>query len=528
VQEGTEKNEINSIIGRLLTLARNPTASRFTENQLMVPFLGSSDSELAMFDYVIKPWSTEYFFCCCDLSGEEQWRLALPIPISGNQAFVSNRYSDDYSTYVKGVRNFLLFVNGKSMVAIDTSPQSEKILWLKTSSSTLLTRQNSSDRRLESSGQRPAVANVPFPQNSVFVSPYVICCWDANCVYGLDPLTGQTLWVRKVPYDNCTILGDEENLFLVFPDARHVMAIDSASGRELASGSIPSGGVYTYGTNIVFIRRHRGTDEFALDICDLRTIHNKRLRTSLISDLPGPIPTEILHARLNDNMALLQILRGDRFLSVANWGTKSLQIHDLLMKKKLLPEENKMLEFVSENNLNLPTMRCDTEFVGDHFLVLFTKDIHIRGTPETVRENDTEFQRRYNRPGVPAIGVGEGMMMLFDSAGNSCWAHPTKIEKTYRLLDIPNRLPVMLFTVLLTDRDSTNKNIHSTKIMGVDKRSGEVRFHKPLSPNPQVALQSFRVSANPVAQEITFMTSNAFPPRIVKVTFTDETEREEK
>jgi len=525
----SNRNEIDKIVADLVAIAKNSasTYSYADGTQRTVPFFGSPDSELSTFNYVIQPWSPDYFLCCNDSLGQEQWRLALP----GTGSLEFDRllpYTTELTCYIKGFRNFLLFVHGKSITAINVSSQPEttpKILWTKTLSS-LLVSQQSSFGRSDDPRQYPTT-NVSFPKSSVLISPHAVCCWDANCVYGLDPMTGQTLWVRKTSHENCSILGDADNLFLVFPDVRQVIAVDPASGGELASGPLPSGGAHIFGTNMICVKRHLSSGTFALSSCDLRDIHDKRKRALLISNspdgqLPPPLPTTMLHDQLNDS-TLMQTLGGDRFLSVATWTTKSLQIYDLLKKKKLLPEGNKLLQFVPQGKTGM--MRCDVEFVDDHFLVLFTKDMNFQGDYQTAdEENGKQIRRSYGMmPGVPSLGVGEGAIMLFDSEGNPCWSEPTKIKSWCRLLNVPDRLPVMLFATMITEREITDrKTVSETKtgIMGVDKRSGKLRFRTAISPKP-APLQSFRVSVDPLVQEIFFITPETLL-RTIKATFTED------
>ena len=525
VQGAVEKNEIDRYVANLVRITRNPS---LLQNLSPIPFLGPSDSKLATFHYILKPETTgDFSFCCTDLSGQELWRLALPNTIVGygdHPSYISGDHpsyvSCEYTMYIKGFQNFLLFVHGSSMIAMDTTPQSEKILWSKTVSSLLVSQQRST--RLDSTSQR--LNPVSFPANSVFVSPHAVCCWETNCVYGLDPLTGQALWVRKVPYEHCTILGDEENLFLVFPDIQQVIAIDPASGWELASGPLPPGGMYIYGTNIVFMQRR--LNDFTLSLCDLRDIHDKRRRALLVTDtaegkLAPPLPQETLRDGVRDT-SMLQVFQNDRFLSVATWDTKSLQIYDLQTKKRLLPDDNKLLEFV-EGTVKVQAARCDVELVGDHFLVLFTKNMSIPPSRTPIQnEEGKSVNRSYQAiPGVSGIPIDEGVMMLFDSEGNPCWEKPTKIEKTYRLLDVPDRLPFMLFAILIAEKEA-NENRLETRIMGVDKRTGKERFRERIKgTNPYVPLQYFRIDVDSKAQTLTFTSQNRNPPRVVTLGFAE-------
>ena len=523
--QSVETTEIDRLVSNLVRITRNPS---ILQNLSPIPFLGPSDSELAAFHYVLKPGTAnELLFCCSELSGQELWRLPLPHTIlSEYRDNQSNRYIGELSTYIKGFQHFLLFVHGTPdctiMIAIDTTPQSEKILWSRTVSSPLPSLRNS--MRMDNTNQRPNLAS--FPRNSVFVSPHTVCLCEPNSVYGLDPLTGQTLWVRKVPHERCTILGDEDNLFLVFPEIQHVIALDPASGWELASGPLPPDGMYVYGTNVVFMQQ-RGND-FTLHICDLRDLHDKRRRALLVADaaegkLTPPIPSETLHDGVRST-SMMQTFQNDRFLSIATWDTKSLQIYDLQMKKRLLPEGNKLLEFV-DGTVRPQTTRCDVEFVGDHFLVLFTKNTAMQPPRNPIQnEEGKTVSRSYQQvPGVNGIAVDDGVMMLFDSEGNPCWEKPTKVEKVYRLLDVPDRLPLMVFVVGVADREG-NENHLETRIMGVDKRTGKERFrHRINGTAPHyVPLQYFRVNVDSEAQEITFTSQNRNPPRVVKLGFAEK------
>ena len=522
-QDNAARSEIDNNLDRLLATARNPDASRLTGNQLKLPLLSSPGSELAAFDYVLTPWTmgaTEFFLCCNDSSGQEQWRLALP-GMRYQETRMVNTLAGEHALYVKRNQNILILVVGNSMTAIDVSSQPDvKIIWSKTLTEKILCQQSSTNRNPD---QRLA-ANGAFPQNSVFVSPHVVAVWDAHCVYGLDPLTGQTLWVRNVLHDKCSLLGDDENLFLAFPDTWRVIAVDPAGGRELADGFLPYGtAYYVFGTNVVFATKHETSDDYALSVCDLRSLHNKRDRAVRIFK---SLPSETLHDKLNHRTTLIQMLHGDRFLSVAHWGTKSLQIHDLQTKKKLLPHENNVLQFVSAGNTG--TMRCDIEFVEDRILVLFTKELHIPQMRDPAQTADEPFrQMTYNQITNPCISINAGEMMLFDTAGNPCWSAPTKIETTFRLWDVPDRLPVMLFAVSVQTRetkDSVLSNKYTTRIMGVDKRTGESRFRKGVNPNgppERPPLQSFQVTADPLTQEIIF-TTPSYPPETVRFRFTEE------
>jgi len=532
--------EIDRIVTRLVAHAHNPGTARPGENPVPIPFLNPPDlnssglnpsgMEQMEFNYFIKPGTSGFYFCRSDLAGRELWQLALPPAIASGYHDVhaqshNNRYNGEYATYIRGFRDFRLLVHGTVMIAFDTAPQSEKILWSKTLSSVPIAQQTS--MRQNNPNQRPDHGMMPFPKNAVFVSPHAVCYWDkeANAVLGLDPMTGQTLWKRKILYENCTLLGDDDHLFLAFPDARLVAALDPANGRELESGTLPENGAFIYGTNIVFLQRH-GND-YTLLISDLRDIHETRKRAlqrsdSLSGNMVLPILTETLHSTVRGT-SMLQSFRNDRFLTVATWDTKSLQIYDLQTQKRLLPAENTILDFVPPENIR--ATRCDVEIIGDKFLVLFTKGVQIRNSTAPIPDEEgTPVRRTYravhNVTGAP---IDEGVMMLFDSEGNPCWQEPVHIEKWHRLLDVPQSLPVMLFAMGYEDTVAAppQTRFSGIMLMGVDKRSGERLFRARLQAD-DIPMQPFRVSADMPTQEIIFSNLNVSPPRVVKAVFMEE------
>ncbi|MCL2004905.1 MAG: PQQ-binding-like beta-propeller repeat protein [Planctomycetaceae bacterium] len=520
MQQDAARTEIDRIVNRLVASVQNPGVSRPGETFSPIPFFGRSDSQHIDFNYVIKQEMSGLVFCRTDLAGREQWRLALPATItSGYHESQSNRYSGEHTTFIKAFPNYRLLIHGTSMTAIDTTPQSERILWTRTLASMPVMQQGGV--RLNNPNQRPNPGFITFPKKSVFISPQAVCYWDTNGIYGLDPMTGQTLWIRQRNFENCTILGDDEHMFLVFPDSRQVRALDPTSGRELADGPLPDGGTHVFGTNIVFIQR-QGND-WTLRIADLRDLHDRRRRALMLtasptSDFMPPIPTEVLHGSL-PGTAMLQTFQNDRFLSVADWNAKSLDIYDLQTKKNILPAENRILQFVPTDVAH--QTRCDVELIGDHILVLFAQDTQLRNTamlqPD---ERGTMVRRTYRQVnGVLGFPIDRGVMMLFDSAGTPCWPEPAQIEKMARILDVPDGLPVMLFAVGIEETVHATANRHlGTRIMAIDKRTGETRFRKEVDMR-QVPLQPFRVSVDSSVQEIIFTNSSVTPPRIIKASF---------
>ena len=510
-----QDNEIAPIIERLVGLAQNPSPVRPGEHPAPIPT--QHDGVPHEYNYFIKQERSGFVLSCADLARRELWQLALPPSITsgfteGQARSHNNRYSGELTTYIKGIGHYLVLVHGTTLLAVDATPKSERVLWSKTLTSVPITQQGGV--RMNNLNQRPNPGAMPFPKNAVLISPHAVCYWDANAVHALAPMTGQTLWVRRVHTDSCTLLGDDKHLFIAQHDVNRVLAVDIETGRELESAVLPEGGVYIYGTNIIFLQQR--DNHYTLSLVDLRDIFDRRRRALL-----GGLPAETLQSNLR-NATMLQTFRNDRFLSVATWDTKTLQVYDLSTQGKLLPENNTMLDFVPPENMR--QTRCDVELVGEHFLVLFTKGTQFRNSNELVRDEENRQVRRHFRQVNEVLGIpiDEGMMMLFDSAGNACWEQPVQIEKMTRLLEVPDCLPVMLFAVGYDEINAANQQrFASVRIMGIDKRSGAELFRKRFALE-QIAIQPFRVSVDIPAQTILFTNNQTQPPRTVRAVFADE------
>jgi hypothetical protein len=539
-----EQQRITNIVNLLLHQAKDADLHA-SKNMRPVPVLDQFDS-LAPFNYFLEISQTASYLSCCTVSGEERWRLPLPSDLwndefrNGGRSMHHpsswNRMTDQ-SLYITGRGHYILFVRDSTVTAIDTAGQSDtlpKILWTKTVSSALLNRQNTQTVPLN----LLARSDLPrgFPRSSLFVSPHAVCCRDTGYVYGLDPMTGQTLWIRKIPQEQCSIFGDSENVFLVFPDVCRAVAVDPSSGRELESGTIPAGGVYVFGTNIVFLKPAEGrTAKRSLLIGDLRDLFDKQRRALLVSDTAQggavpTLPTELMLDNLN-HTTLFQMLRNDRYLAAVTWETKTMQIYDLLLKQKMLPEGIDLSLFGQEPFDELRSPSFDVELLADQFLVTFVKSADIQNEQELIQSNNISFKRNYNNVNNgQEVSIGSGMIMLFGKEGKTCWSEPVGIKNWYRLLNVPKEVPVSLFGVGITDREEKSNRLSLfTGLMGIDKRSGKVRFRKLIPPlvlpnHQRIDLRNFQVFADAQAEEISFVVPNSIPRRIVKAAFTEETD----
>ncbi|MDR0609704.1 MAG: PQQ-binding-like beta-propeller repeat protein [Planctomycetaceae bacterium] len=536
-------------VARLLRAAQ--PRNRFAANQqYSLPFLGSYEPFLSPYSYSLETIQAEVFLVCYDRSGEERWRSRLSgiYPDMTDYGFFgenSNHYSygfSDQTVYLKGCNHLLLFVRENEMIAFDTFrsnlEESPKILWTKTLSSVLPNRQISGSAALENFQRFMLPIDRGFPKESVFVSPQVVCYRDADKVYGLNPMTGQTLWTRKIFSSSCSILGDRENLFLVFPDIQRVVAVDPLDGQELASGTIPRGGIFTFETNIVFLKYiapppgSNPSDGFHLYLSDLRELFQKRRRALIFTNdmesgvIPS-IPTYLICGGLSRESMVRSIHFG-RFLAFISWTSKTLRIYDLQTRTDIL---GSIGDWGTRTGTVLPDLKLressrrhdcdfDVELLGDRFLVYFTEsgEVNLNTTDEV--EDGVVFKRRRS-PVVNVLSrpVGTGSMMLYDVDGKPCWSEPVRIEDWYRLLRVPPNVPVALFAAMFNEDSAGQPTISSTALLGIDKRTGKTRFRALIPPLQRPLLQGFRITADSDKQEISFLA----PGRAVTAKFTNQT-----
>jgi outer membrane protein assembly factor BamB len=525
--------------------------NRFAVNQqYSLPFLGSYEPFFSPYSYSLETVQPDVFLVCYDRSGEERWRSRLSgiYPDMMDYGFFnenSSHYSYGFSEqtiYLKGCNHLLLFVRENEMIAFDTFrsnlEDSPKILWTKTLSSVIPSRQMSGSVSLGNFQIFTTESERSFPKESLFVSPQVVCYRDADCVYGLNPMTGQTLWTRKIPSASCSILGDRENLFLIFPEIHQAIAVDPLVGQELASGTIPHGGIMAFETTLVFLKHvsplpgSNSSNGFQLYLSDLRELFQKRRRALMFTDNTesGSIPS-IPTYPIGDNFShesMVRSIYSGRFLAIVSWVSKTLRIYDLQTKRDILGSVNdwgmRTGAVLPELKLREPARRHDCDFdvelLGDQFLVYFTESGEINLRPSDEIEDGVVFKRRRSPVvNVHARPVGTGSMMLYDIDGKPCWAQPVRIDDWYRLLRVPPNTPVALFTVMFNEDVPGQPTISSTALLGIDKRTGKTRFRALIPPLQRPLLQGFRITVDPNNQEISFLA----PGRTVSAKFTPQT-----
>ncbi|MDR0869381.1 MAG: PQQ-binding-like beta-propeller repeat protein [Planctomycetaceae bacterium] len=512
-----------------------------------LPFYGNDEPFLSPYSFTLEAYHPDVYLVCSDSFGKEVWRSKLSAVladmgeyggISDFYRFNNNGFSPQ-TVYLTGCGHLLIFVHRDLIAAFDTSQYDDehgpRVLWTKRSTAPLPMRQSYSAVQFgHLSGVTQNGQDKGFPSSPLFVSPNIVCYRDTNKIYGLDPLTGQTKWTREMVSPFCSLLGDRNRLFLVFPDIAKAAAVEPASGNELTSGTIPTGGIFTYGTNIVFVKQVQqvpGAEQVfpqQLHVCDLKDLFEKRRRALMIADNPEQgetptLPSVPVCADLSyDTLTLIRQIDG-RYIASASWKTKTVQMFDLKEKKNVWKDSGAVLPALSAKRPQWDS-DFDIEVLGNQFLLTLVERGQMNQKIEEVDEDGVKIKRRRNVVnGVPCRQASDAMMMLYSIDGKTFWKEPAKIENWYRLLCMPEKSPVALFAVMFYDEDPQRVQVQSTALLAVDKYSGKVRFRKIIpilrgGNNQQFLLQGFKVEIDPAVKKLSFVA----PQRTVNAVFTEQ------
>lgn len=524
--------------------------SRFSNYRVSVPFLGPYEPFLSPYSYSLETTQHENELVCYDPSGKERWRFNITSIIEDVSRFGyyadSGHFRPDtqQAVYVKGCLHLLVFVRGNTIIAIDTfrsdREDAPRLLWTRTTTSSLSTRSFSgavAPSRFHSDNLSNRIRI--FPRESILVSSQILCYRDEDRIFGLDPMTGRTIWCRDLRTKSCSVLGDHDHLFLAFPDTLRAQAIDPESGRILAEGSIPSGGFYADGTNLVCLKKQESVfaagqkNSYQVGVVDLKDL-------LLVPETPAAqkieeasIPFYSIREGLSGDSRIRPVVHG-RFLASLSRETSTMQIYDLNAKRDLFGPEGDWGRRVGaairkstgegegiKQSVAAPE-DFDVEIYDHRFLIRLVEKRMVDAEQKEITEQGRTFKRTRNAiANVPCRPVGRGMLMLYDADGKECWEKPALIEDWYYVQNMPERSPVCLFAIAVNDQQlHGNRNQFSTALLGIDKRTGKQSFSKqifPMERNPQSILQAFRVTVEQDRDELVFLAPN----RTLHARFTD-------
>jgi len=407
--------------------------------------------------------------------GHERWRVSLrdrnEIAANGGFPMVSHAREDGH---------LLLVSTGLQLMAIDTlgapNQSGPRILWT----------QDLGDSTNMAGAGMPVQVRIQMRQvnawgglvrtsNAVGAGPIIAGCvvfQRRRNLTAVDPLTGETLWVRREFPAGCELFGDEELLFVVEPNATEAVVLRAIDGFELGRRQVPRSDerLATVGRMLlVWTEADAPLGKFTLKLFDPWTQANVWQR---------PFDADAQKALVADDaIGVLEKSGHFMLLSIVD-GQASIDAQ--------VDPEPMMHEI--------------------HLLRNETHDLLIANRP--AKQRNVQFATQ----GMMGTIVVNGTVHGFERAtGTKAFSKP--IDNKVLSLNQPADLPVLLFTSL-TQRPGQAGN-PTGNLLCIDKRNGREIFDDNLQTQPGVV--GVEVEGDPTRREVLIST----PRTKIKLVFTD-------
>lgn len=376
--------------------------------------------------------------------GNRQWEVSLAEQGQGNSMPFNRNL-----TFAKGQGHLLMLSMDYQLLAIDTlgtAGGKPRLLWA----------QDLSEPQLGPTTQQIIVRAGPWGVNRVHirgrfggdsttalgpVTERAVCYVRFRRCVALDPLTGETLWIRDNIPSGSAVFGDEQYTFIVPPDAKEAIVVRTDDGSLCEPREVPADAFRLTTDGRDLITWQPADVGYTLERFDPWEQRAEWEVTGLARDTrTALIPGE--------SAALLE--SNGRFRLV------SLQSGEPIVDASLEADSN----VIGIQVLRLGEM---------HFLVL-----NRRPLPSS------EPKPTQPVPGYNTEPVVNGLVYAFDRDGRPAWPKPVVVENQHVLLNQPGLLPVIAFACQVHDRSAEGQNRARAAILCIDKRTGRVVLSESL------------------------------------------------
>ena len=372
----------------------------------------------------------------CDDLGAERWHLSLA------ELLEQGDFSFGQGLSRVSVFGHLLFLSGvQKIAAIDTlalaADGSAKLLWSQGVDESGFDPYDQGQFRIQfgnpplhpfgllGRGQDPI--NVP----RVFGERLVCLKRFGDCI-ALDPMTGETIWIRENVRRDSEVFGDQQYIFIVPPGETKATVLRASDGTNLGQRDVP-------------LQRQRTLGRLVLAWRD--AAHSRVLE--LIDPWEGrPLwPSREFSRgailRLVENEAAAVYEPDGRFLLV-NLADGRTIVDTQLGSESSLPE--------------ILVLRSP----GQYVVIRYNRD-----TPSFSGGRISEIY------GVSSVRVSRASVLAFDTEGNQLWQSPVEVKDQWLPLNQPAGLPVLTFACKVDDTTPPNARPQpKASILCLDKRTG--------------------------------------------------------
>jgi len=419
--------------------------------------------------------------------------LQQPISLVENGRMVGGMYNPN-ATLARSCGHLLVTSLGTKICALDpwkASGNSTPILWT----------QDLSENTIDSGGNMVFVNNGvdrdfranPFgPVNARYV-----CFQRMRSIVAVDPVSGESLWVRQDIPPRSEVFGDEQYMFVLSPESSEASVYRAIDGQLLGVRKVPRpksddpfGG--QFGGHSAF--SNSGIDFIGRNV--LTWEQGKDGRVLALFD-----PWQQRAVWLSRTFA-----SGARVSVVGSEAVGVLEPTGHFVLVALADGRT-----IADLNLEVRPRSSVTDLVvtrmGDQYIVL-AHDNRVLG-------NGNQDQGFQPPQGMFCYPVRQARIYALDLQGKLAWPAPVDVDHQQFLLSQPGQLPVLFFAVYHYDNRGGQMTVR-TSLVAVDRRNGRIVYDKDLR-GPMRGM-GVEIHGDPTEKTVRIATNN----ETVSLTFTDK------
>ncbi len=392
--------------------------------------------------------------------GLGQVRWTLPFIESGSPQSI--RFASS-NTYVRACGHLLILSLGSQIVAIDTLGHpgrgQARVLW----------SHDMNQGGFDQTGIRlGGPGGVQWPQGMAFipqdsrqldslgpVTPTYVCFQHYRNVIAVDPLSGETLWVRHGVAPGATLFGDNEYVLAASPEQSDILVFSALDGSLIGQRSLPAP------------ERFADEPDGALPAVQRRfgqtvmTTLGRRIVVSYVDPADGrhvlglfdPLEQRYVWGPIRSDIGKITHLDEMICLLAPDGTLKLIRTDDgqVIVDEKL-PGEAAATE--------VHLLRA-----GEQYMVVTNRP---QARDQGLRINPL--------PGTLYRPINNGRVYAFDKNGKATWQNPTAVNGQLLLLHQPEELPIFVFGSQPYDPRKAGTERFSTQMVCLDKRNGRVVY----------------------------------------------------
>ncbi len=431
-----------------------------------------------------------------DGMGRVQWSLSLVNP-QNPHSFTFN----PPNTYARAYGHLLVLSLGHRIIAIDTLGRpgrgQVRILW----------SQDLTQGGFDQSLLRLAPLGLPELPDGIGVvqhgshhlgslgpvTPRYVCFQHYRNLVAVDPVSGETLWVRHGVPAGATLFGDQDYILAAAPDQSEILVLRAADGSLVGRRPLPAPERFNQrGQILPAVQRRFGQT--------VMTTLGRRLVVSYVDPADGQQVVGLF----------------DPLEQRYEWGP----LRAAIGKTTHLGEE--LIGLLGpDGTLKLIRMEdgrviFDAKLAGESAAT----EVHLlrAGRRYLVVTNRPQAQNRAPRinamPGTQFRPIGDGRVYAFDLEGTPLWPKPAVVENQSLVLHQPDDLPVFVFAGQSYDPQKAGAERFTVEMVCLDKRTGRI-VHRGSFTGPT---STFEVVGDPDLGTIEIQLQR----NVVKLQLTDE------